>query len=122
MYMEVDKMIRSWGEWEVLHSLGTTKVKKLTVNSRCELSFQRHFYRNELWYVHHGSGIVYINFSDDPKDGPNEEWKLNVGTNILIPVKTWHQLINLGKESLVIIEIQYGEKCAEEDIERRNTT
>lgn len=120
MDMDVDRMIRNWGEWEVLHSLGTTKIKKIIVNPGSELSFQRHFHRNEIWYVHQGSGVVLINFEEDPKDVPNEEWFLEVGRNILIPVKTWHQLINLGKEPLVIIEIQYGDKCIEEDIERRN--
>jgi mannose-6-phosphate isomerase-like protein (cupin superfamily) len=120
MNMEVDRMIREWGEWEVLHSLGTTKVKKLTVNPRSELSYQRHFHRNELWYVHQGDGILLFNYADDPTTTPNEENLLFVGRIVTIYKKMWHQLINTGKEPLVIIEIQYGEKCVEEDIERKN--
>jgi mannose-6-phosphate isomerase-like protein (cupin superfamily) len=30
----------------------------------------------------------------------------------------WHKLSNRGDEDLHIVEIQYGEKCEEEDIER----
>jgi len=118
--MEVDRMIRSWGEWEVLHSLGTTKVKKLIVNPRSELSYQRHFYRNELWYVHQGEGILLFNYEEDPTKAPNEENLLFVGRIITIHKKMWHQVINTGKEPLIIIEIQYGDKCIEDDIERKN--
>jgi mannose-6-phosphate isomerase-like protein (cupin superfamily) len=31
----------------------------------------------------------------------------------------WHQLCNAGSEPLKIVEIQYGENCIEEDIERK---
>jgi mannose-6-phosphate isomerase-like protein (cupin superfamily) len=120
MNMEVDRMIRQWGEWEVLHSLGTTKVKKLTVNPRSELSFQRHFHRSELWYVHHGKGTVLMNASDDADPMFTEEQKLDAGVYITIPIRMWHQLINIGKDPLVIIEIQSGDKCIEEDIERKD--
>jgi mannose-6-phosphate isomerase-like protein (cupin superfamily) len=117
--MDVDRMIREWGEWEVLHSLGTTKVKKITVNPRSELSYQRHFHRSELWYVHQGAGVVLMNSNDEPIDGQNDEILLYPGKMVQIYIKTWHQLINTGKEPLIIIEIQYGDKCIEEDIERR---
>ena len=30
----------------------------------------------------------------------------------------WHQLANEGTEPLRLIEIQYGDECIEEDIER----
>jgi mannose-1-phosphate guanylyltransferase len=119
MNTEVNRMIREWGEWEVLHSLGTTKVKKLVVNPRCELSYQRHFYRDELWYVHQGSGIVITNVYDEPVDEQNEETLLYPGKIMQIPIKSWHQLVNTGKDQFIIIEIQFGNKCIEDDIERR---
>ena len=31
----------------------------------------------------------------------------------------WHQLVNGTQEPLKVIEIQYGENCIEEDIERQ---
>jgi mannose-6-phosphate isomerase-like protein (cupin superfamily) len=44
---------------------------------------------------------------------------LQAGETIKIPVGNWHQVINIGKEPLVIIETQYGEACEEDDIERQ---
>jgi mannose-6-phosphate isomerase-like protein (cupin superfamily) len=36
-----------------------------------------------------------------------------------IPVGEWHQLTNPFDEPVKVVEIQYGESCVEEDIERR---
>jgi mannose-6-phosphate isomerase-like protein (cupin superfamily) len=36
-----------------------------------------------------------------------------------IPVGEWHQLMNPWEVPLRIVEIQYGESCVEEDIERK---
>ena len=39
---------------------------------------------------------------------------------IHIPKGHWHQIENVSdEENLVIIEVQYGEKCEESDIERK---
>jgi mannose-6-phosphate isomerase-like protein (cupin superfamily) len=37
---------------------------------------------------------------------------------IEIPIGTWHKLSNKTSSPLRIIEIQYGEQCMEDDIER----
>jgi mannose-6-phosphate isomerase-like protein (cupin superfamily) len=39
--------------------------------------------------------------------------------NIMIHQSQWHQLANLGDQPLKIVEIQYGDRCQEDDIERR---
>ena len=39
-------------------------------------------------------------------------------SKIYINKEEWHQLINETDEPLIIIEIQFGEKCDEDDIER----
>ena len=39
---------------------------------------------------------------------------------IIVPLKHWHQIINPFNEPVHIIEIQYGDECIEEDIERIN--
>jgi mannose-6-phosphate isomerase-like protein (cupin superfamily) len=112
--MKVDYMIRNWGRWYVLDDLTTTKVKKLIVDPGCQLSYQKHLHRNEIWYVHQGGGVVILS------DGEFEIQKiLEKGTTLTIDKETWHQLINTSKEPLVIIEIQYGEECKEHDIVRR---
>lgn len=39
---------------------------------------------------------------------------------IVIPRQTWHRAENINAEPCHVIEIQYGDVCEEEDIERRN--
>ena len=39
--------------------------------------------------------------------------------NLHIPRNEWHQLSNQSNEPLRIVEIQYGESCSEDDIERK---
>jgi len=113
--MKVDYMIRNWGRWYVLDDLTTTKVKKIIVDPGCQLSYQKHLHRTEIWYTHHGNGVVILSH-----DGVNEDQHiLEKGTTLVIDKECWHQLINTGKEPLVIIEIQYGEECKEHDIVRR---
>jgi mannose-6-phosphate isomerase-like protein (cupin superfamily) len=113
--MKVDYMVRNWGRWYVLDDLTTTKVKKLIVDPGCQLSYQKHLHRTEIWYVHQGNGVVILSH-----DGINEDQHiLEKGTTLVIDKECWHQLINTGKEPLVIIEIQYGEECREHDIVRR---
>jgi mannose-6-phosphate isomerase-like protein (cupin superfamily) len=36
-----------------------------------------------------------------------------------VAVQEWHQLTNPHNHPLKIVEIQYGEQCVEEDIERK---
>jgi mannose-6-phosphate isomerase-like protein (cupin superfamily) len=36
-----------------------------------------------------------------------------------IGLNEWHQLVNEDSNPLKIVEIQYGERCEEEDIERK---
>jgi mannose-6-phosphate isomerase-like protein (cupin superfamily) len=38
-----------------------------------------------------------------------------------IGLNQWHQLVNEEPNPLKIVEIQYGEKCEEDDIERKLT-
>jgi mannose-6-phosphate isomerase-like protein (cupin superfamily) len=36
-----------------------------------------------------------------------------------IGLHCWHQLVNETSNPLTLIEIQYGSRCIEEDVERR---
>jgi D-beta-D-heptose 7-phosphate kinase/D-beta-D-heptose 1-phosphate adenosyltransferase len=104
------KTERKWGYYRVLHSDGpSTKVKELVVEPGKSLSLQRHKYRNELWYVTNGIGAILHNGIRKP---------LKKGDFVTIVATDWHQLINDSYEELKIVEIQYGENCYEEDIER----
>lgn len=111
------KTPREWGYYRVLHENGIeVKLKELTVEPGKFLSMQRHSSRSEIWFVAEGIATVYtINCSSD------EELLGNYTKfdNIHITEKQWHRLANESNQPLKIIEIQYGEECIEEDIERR---
>ena len=106
---------RIWGSFYNLFEDRDVKVKELIVEPGRGMSFQRHFKRNEIWLVSKGSCIV--NYSkDDPNNKNNIQ--LNKFDNYLVSVGDWHQITNPFNEVCHIIEIQYGEQCIEEDIER----
>jgi cytidyltransferase-like protein len=103
------KTERQWGYYRVLHEVPGCKVKELTVMPGKSLSMQRHFKRNEYWLVAEGEATY-----------ENKRTKISIPLhdNIGIPVGCWHQLSNTTDKPLRIVEIQYGENCVEEDIER----
>lgn len=111
------KTVRQWGYYRVLHEQDqTVKVKELTVAPGQRLSMQRHQDRAEHWFVAKGTATVYtINRKSDAELlGVFDQFKhLHIANN------EWHQLCNEGTEELRVVEIQYGQRCVEEDIERK---
>lgn len=112
---QYSKEKRIWGCFYNLFEKEHVKVKELIVHPGKGMSFQRHFKRNEIWLVSDGACIV--NFSKDNPD-IQESKKLNTFDKYFVPIGEWHQITNPFKERCHIIEIQYGEECIEEDIER----
>ena len=111
------KTERPWGYYRVLHQDGAEiKVKELTVNPGCSLSMQRHQYRNEHWFVTEGTATINTLDADNNTVMKNFVMK-NMQT--YIGRKEWHQLVNKTNNPLKVIEIQFGEHCVEEDIERK---
>ena len=108
------KTIRPWGYYRVLHDVAGTKVKELVVNPGSSLSMQRHNFRAEYWHV--TEGCVVVN-TTTPYMGPSKN-TLYKNQSMNIHLGEWHQLTNPFSGPCKIIEIQYGEKCIEEDIER----
>ena len=106
---------RIWGSFYNLFEEKHIKVKELIVEPGKGMSFQKHFKRSEIWLVSKGSCIVYYS-KDQP--GNKKNIKLNKFDNYFVPVGQWHQITNLYEKSCHIIEIQYGEECIEEDIQR----
>ena len=91
------------------------KLKELIINPGRGMSFQRHFKRNEFWFVSKGKCVV--NFSkEDPKKFIKIQ--LNKNDHFHVPKLSWHQIVNSYDEPCHIIEIQYGELNDEHDIER----
>jgi len=104
-------------EMDLEHENGQeVKLKELTVEPGKRLSMQRHKDRAEHWFVAEGTATVYtINQSTDAE----LLGTFNKFDHIHIKRTEWHQLCNESQEPLKIIEIQYGENCIEEDIERK---
>ena len=111
------KTERPWGYYRVLHQDGPgVKVKELTVNPGCSLSMQRHQHRYEHWFVTEGTATINTLDTDNNTVMKNFVMK-NMQT--YIGREEWHQLVNKSDTPLKVIEIQCGEQCTEEDIERK---
>jgi cytidyltransferase-like protein len=110
------KTERPWGYYRVLHEVPGMKVKELTVNPGKSLSMQRHNHRAEYWIVSEGKAVVNSEMAGGyalPSTVliPHEEYK--------VPLREWHQLTNPFEVPVKVVEIQYGDQCIEEDIERK---
>jgi mannose-6-phosphate isomerase-like protein (cupin superfamily) len=111
------KTQRPWGYYRVLHQDGAEiKVKELTVDPGSSLSMQRHRYRYEHWFVTEGTATINTLDADENTVMKNFVMK-NMQT--YIGREEWHQLVNKTDTPLKVIEIQFGEQCSEEDIERK---
>ena len=106
---------RVWGSYFNLYKDDDVKVKELIVSPGQGMSFQRHNKRSEIWLV--SKGMCEVNFS---KNDPNsrETITLKKFDKYLANVGEWHQITNPFQETCHLIEIQYGDECVEEDIER----
>jgi len=107
---------RKWGSFFNLFETKNIKVKELIVNPKSSMSFQRHFKRNEIWLISEGN--CEVNISDNKSNKGLKKIILNKFDHWIVPKKKWHQIINNSKKHTHIIEIQYGDECIEDDIER----
>jgi cytidyltransferase-like protein len=109
---------RTWGYYRILHEVGShVKLKELTVMPGKQLSMQRHEKRAEFWFVAEGEATVY---TVDPHSADQELLASPARhQHTWIRLGEWHQLCNETDQLLKLIEIQYGEDCVEEDIERK---
>jgi len=111
------KTSRAWGYYRVLHEQGKEiKVKELTVGAKTCLSMQKHKDRAEHWFVAEGTATVYTLNAGTDMDLVGTYNKFE---SLHINKEQWHKLCNETDQSLRVIEIQYGENCIEEDIERK---
>lgn len=107
---------RQWGSFYNLFQTKNIKVKELIVDPGKEISFQRHHKRNEIWLVSEGRCYVSYAFNNNLND--IRKIKLNKYDYYVVSIEQWHQIINPFTEPVHIIEIQYGDECIEDDIER----
>jgi len=104
----IEKVHRPWGWYENLYAEDGYKVKRLYVQPNQKISLQYHNHRNEHWVVVVGSGILEL--GDIVRE-------INVGDYIFVPLNSKHR-VSGGNTGLVIVEIQLGEICNEDDIVR----
>jgi len=115
---KTQKTIRDWGYWRVLDDKQPQKgikVKELVINPGCSLSDQKHQYRSEHWYVLSGTLRMTTEYNNN-----QQHIYLVPHSTYIVDKDVWHQATNVGTEPVHVIEIQYGEKCEESDIERRH--
>jgi mannose-6-phosphate isomerase-like protein (cupin superfamily) len=98
-----------WGSFEVLSEAPGHKVKRIVVEPGGCLSLQLHHRRSEHWFVVAGFGVTIV-------DGKKKS--LRAGSSIDILKKAKHRVQNSSGENLIIIEVQTGEYCGDDDIER----
>ena len=114
---KTQKTERDWGYWRVLDDKPEKgyKVKELVIYPGKSLSDQRHFKRSEQWNVL--EGIVKM---DTEYNSMQNSLHIEAGARPYeIDKEVWHQASNPGNVNAHILEVQRGEECIEEDIERR---
>ena len=116
---KTQKTERDWGYWRVLDHKPEKgyKVKELVIYPGKSLSDQRHFKRSEHWHVLEGIVLMQTEW-----EGRKEQRYLEPGNirGYEIGNQVWHKASNPEEVNAHILEIQWGEECIEEDIERRN--
>ena len=73
------------------------------------LSYQRHKFRAEHWFIVQGSGVVTID-GVESQVGPGDTVEFEIGV--------LHRLANTGDQEIIFVEVQTGTSFAEDDIER----
>ncbi len=109
------KTVRPWGWYRVLDDKPGYKIKELVIDPGKSLSMQRHFKRAEHWYVLKGSCKIETDYH-----GSVGIVTINENTDYDIAQEVWHRGYNTDTTPCHILEIQHGELCVEEDIERRD--
>ena len=106
---------RRWGKFFTLFYERNLKVKELIIEPNNGMSFQRHFKRNEIWFVYSGRCVV-----KHQKNCNQQVEEIRLKRNDLYSIKKeeWHQITNPYRQKCRIIEIQYGDHLNEDDIER----
>lgn len=107
---------RQWGSFFNLFETKNIKVKELIVEPKKSMSFQRHLKRNEIWLV--SEGECEVKSSDSKTLKNSQKVLLKKFDYFIVPLGQWHQIINSTNKQTHIIEIQYGDECIEDDIER----
>ena len=100
---------RPWGRYEVLQESATHKVKCIWVSPGKRLSYQRHKFRAEHWFIVAGDADVTI-------DGVVK--RVGAGDSVDFGIGVLHRIHNIGSTEVIFVEVQTGTYFGEDDIER----
>ena len=100
---------KPWGSYEIIYEGKKYALKKLIVNPNGQLSLQSHEGRSEHWLIAQGKAEVIIH---------EESYNLIENQHIFIPQGAKHRLANKGNNTLIVIEMWFGDKLEENDIKR----
>jgi cytidyltransferase-like protein len=101
---------RAWGFYEDHFRTSRCVFKTLHLRTGQGTSLQRHRYRSEVWFVDRGEVLVEIM-------GKNPE-VVRAGGSVSVPAGDWHRVTAI-RGPAVVREMQFGELCDEDDIERK---
>ena len=105
----LEKSERPWGRYEVLQESATHKVKCIWVSPGRRLSYQRHKFRAEHWFIVAGDADVTI-------DGVVK--RVGAGDAVDFGIGVLHRIHNIGSTEVIFVEVQTGTYFGEDDIER----
>lgn len=100
---------RPWGSYYVLENTDIYKLKRIEVKVGGRLSYQYHEHRAEVWTIVQGEALVTLE---------GEDIKFKAGEVVQIPLNAKHRIQNIGTDTLIFIEVQYGTYFGEDDIIR----
>lgn len=100
---------RPWGSWQVIDVGPNYAVKRIAVRPGGRLSLQMHNHREEHWVVVVGKARVT---RDDVQEDVPANHAVTIGPRVV------HRVENPGDETLVLIEVQTGDRLSESDIVR----
>lgn len=100
--------IRPWGFYKILDESKNYKTKYIYVEPNQKLSYQKHKYRSEHWFIVSGFPSVTVN---------GEKKVMVEGESINIKAGDLHRIEALN-DPVEFIEVQTGTYFGEDDIER----
>lgn len=103
------EVFRPWGSFESIERGERYQVKRIKVKPGERLSLQMHHHRAEHWIVVRGTAEVTRG---------DETFTLAENESTYIPLGVKHRLMNPGKVTVELIEVQVGAYLGEDDIVR----
>src|SRR5690554_1993045 len=101
---------RKWGWYLTILDRKYFKIKILRFRTGKACSMQYHNDRSEMWLFLSGYGEMRTG------EAKSQRVLIDPGTYVIISPKQKHQYVAVTKS--LVVEIQYGSQCTEEDIIR----